>query len=42
MNSWVEGDGCLINELEILNKFLFIWSFSDSKNKRIVEAGATD
>jgi hypothetical protein len=38
----VEANDCFINELEVLNKFPFIWSFLDSKNRRIVGAGATD
>jgi hypothetical protein len=37
----VEGNDSFTNELEILNEFLFIWSFLDSKN-RIVGAGTTD
>jgi hypothetical protein len=38
----VEGNDCFFNKPEILNKPPFIWSFSDSKNRRIVGAGAID
>jgi hypothetical protein len=41
-NNWVERNDCFINVLEILNKSPFIWSFLDSKNRRIVGTGATD
>jgi hypothetical protein len=38
-NNWVEGNDCFINKPEILNKSPFMWSFSDSKNRKIEGAG---
>jgi hypothetical protein len=39
-NNWVEGNDCFINELEVLNQPLFVWSLAS--NRRIIEARTTN
>jgi hypothetical protein len=40
--NWVEGNDCFINKPEVLKQPPFVWPLVDSKNRGIVEAGATN